>query len=52
MQLPAVDALAILRKGREIVRPLAERARDHQLWNGYLASFDRDIARLEQQAAG
>jgi tetratricopeptide (TPR) repeat protein len=36
------EALAVLRKGR---------APDHKLWNGYLASFDAGIARLERQAA-
>ncbi len=40
------EALDMLRKGRAIVAPLA--GSGHQLWLGYLRSFDADIARLEK----
>jgi WD40 repeat protein len=48
MNRPA-EALAVLRKGRAIVRPLVERAPDHKLWNHYLAAFDHNIGRLERR---
>jgi hypothetical protein len=34
-------------KGRAIVAPLAERSK-HQLWAGYLRSFDAEIASLQR----
>lgn len=40
------EALRLFRAGRAIVAPLAE-ASGHQLWVGYLQSFDKEIAALE-----
>jgi len=40
------EALSMFRAGRAIVAPLAE-ASGHQLWVGYLQSFDKEIATLE-----
>lgn len=42
------QALRLLRAGRAIVAPLAERS-GHQLWVSYLKSFDADIAKLERK---
>jgi tetratricopeptide (TPR) repeat protein len=40
------EALRLFKAGRAIVAPLA--GTGHQLWTGYLQSFDEDIAELEK----
>ncbi|MEL7481312.1 MAG: tetratricopeptide repeat protein, partial [Pseudomonadota bacterium] len=44
------QALDLFRRGRDIVAPLAE-ASGHVEWQGYLDSFDADIARAEAALA-
>jgi hypothetical protein len=41
------EALRMFKAGRAIVAPLAERS-GHQLWVGYVKSFDAEIAALEK----
>jgi hypothetical protein len=41
------EALAMFKRGRDIVAPLAARS-EHVLWKQYLASFDQDIAALSK----